>query len=59
MKIGLECIDKLGINSKFVANGSVVKYRDMMFGFFEEEGIEHDVSLPLGFSQKEGIDLSS
>jgi hypothetical protein len=59
MDIGLECINKLWINSNLVANGSVVKYRDMIFRFFEEEGIDPDVSLSLGFSQKEGIDLSS
>jgi hypothetical protein len=45
-----------GIDSKFSIDGSVVEYKGRLVGFYNIEGVEHDVTLDLGLSWDEGVD---
>jgi hypothetical protein len=59
--------DDVEIDSRFIANGSIIEYMDrfdgftqtkvVFYGFSQIEGVSHYVNLALGFSQDEGIVL--
>ena len=44
-------------DSKLTICGNVVEYSGMVVGFSQGEWFKHDVTLSLGFSQKEGSNL--
>ena len=47
--------DNAETDSMFATNESIVKYR--VVGFSQLEGVDHDVTLALGFCRDEGFDL--
>jgi hypothetical protein len=47
-------IVELVIDSRLVVDGSVVEYMDRVFKFSHREGVDLNVTLSLGLSQKEG-----
>jgi hypothetical protein len=49
--------DDVGIDSMFAVVGSIVEYNEKVVGFSYIDGVDHDVTLALGFFKDEGVDL--
>jgi hypothetical protein len=49
--------DDVEVGSMIVVDGSIIKYKDRVAGFSQTEGVALDVTLALGFSWDEEVNL--
>jgi hypothetical protein len=57
METDLESVVDLVIDFKLVVDGSVMEYKDRVVVFSCVERVDHDDTLVMGISQKEGVGL--